>query len=72
MFYLVRFKCEMCSEAGGYQGWTICRKSVVGDPTIKISKDGQKYCEGEIQMYPIFKNHDVIDPWHYDKAFRIL
>ena len=72
MFYLVRFKCEICAEAGSFQGWTICRKSVIGDPTVKVSKDGQRYCEGEVQMYPIFKNHSIIDPWHYDKAFRIL
>ena len=72
MLYLVRFKCEICAEAGGFQGWTICRKSVIGDPTIKTDKDGNKYSMGEIQMHPIFRKHSILDPWHYDKAFRIL
>jgi hypothetical protein len=70
MFYWAKFKCEICAIAGSYQGWCLCRKSVVGDPTVKTDKSGFKYTEGEIQMYPVFKA--VIDPWHYERAYWFL
>lgn len=71
MFYWVKFKCSFCKEAGGFQGWCLCHRDVYGDPTIKISKDGQRYTDGEIQMWPVF-DHDVIDPWHFVRAYWIF
>ncbi len=34
MFYLVRFKCEMCAEAGG-QGIWVCDKYVRGTDNFR-------------------------------------
>jgi hypothetical protein len=72
MFYWVRFECKFCAEAGGFQGWCLCRKSVVGDPTVKIGKDDFKYMDGEIQMWPVFNRNWVMDPWHYAKYYWIF
>jgi hypothetical protein len=65
-YWWANFNCKMCSEGGGFQGWCLCEKSIVGDPTIKTSKDGKQYTEGEIQMYPI-GDENILDPWHYEK-----
>jgi len=62
----------MCAEAGGYQGWCLCRKSVVGSGKPITDKNGNQWWDGEIQMWPVRKSIGIIDPWHYKKYYWIF